>query len=165
LPVRELDKPANTKCRHQSSKGCGVYRRAGFPASCALWSCRWLLSRDTADLQRPDRTGYVLDLVPDVVRARDNTTGLNQEIEIVQVWVRPGADPLKERGFRRYAERQAKKGIAMLLRFGTDRAVAVFPPAMASDEQWHVIGDAQMVRAVTQTGNLLLDRLKGEPHA
>ena len=63
LPVRELEKPADTKCRHQSSKGCGIYRRPGFPDSCHLWSCRWLVDDDTADMLRPDRAGYVLDLV------------------------------------------------------------------------------------------------------
>lgn len=163
LPVRELEKDANTKCRHQSSKGCGIYRRPGFPASCELWSCRWLVNDDTADMLRPDRAGYVLDLIPDLMRLQDSATGMGQEIEVVQVWVAPGAGPLPDKRLRRYAERQAERGVALLLHHGWGPATAVFAPALSHDGEWHVIDgatDPRMQKVETQTGSRLLDRLK-----
>lgn len=162
LPVRELEKDANTRCRHQSSKGCGIYQRPGFPVSCELWSCRWLVDDDTADMLRPDRAGYVLDLVPDLMRLSNNETGEAREIEVVQVWVAPGVDAIKDKRLRRYAERQAERGRALLLRHGWGPATAVFAPALASDGEWHVIdgADPRMQRVETQTGSRLLDRLK-----
>jgi len=161
LPVRELEKDANTRCRHQSHKGCRVYRTPAMPASCHLWSCRWLVADDTEDMLRPDRAGYVIDIMPDLLRLENNETGEVQEIEVVQVWVEPGADPLHDKRLRRYAERQAKRGAALLLRRGWGPATVVFAPALASDGEWHVIDDGpQMKRVETKTGSRLLDRLK-----
>jgi len=163
LPVRELAKDANTRCRHQSSKGCGVYRRPGFPASCELWSCRWLVSDDTADMLRPDRAGYVIDMMPDMMRLENNDTGEAQEIEVVQVWVEGSRAPLVfDKKLRRYAERQAERRAALLLRFADGSAMAMFAPALSSDSEWHIIesGDARMKTVETQSGSRLLDRLK-----
>lgn len=161
LPVRELQKPANTRCGHQSSHGCAVYRQFGFPPSCALWSCRWLVADDTDDMPRPDRCGWVIDMMPDIVRLRNNETGAVEEIEIVQIWVEPGHEALKDRALRRYIERQAERGVATLLREGSNKATAVFGAALASDNKMHVISGDQMIRAETRTGNYLLDRMTG----
>jgi len=164
LPVRELAKPANTKCQHQSSKGCGIYRQPGFPNSCHLWSCRWLVGDDTADILRPDRAGYVIDIMPDMMRLENNDTGEVHEIEVVQVWVEGSRSPLVfDKRLRRYAERQAEARRALLLRFADGSAMAMFAPALSSDGQWHIIdsGDARMKKVETQSGSLLLDRLKG----
>jgi hypothetical protein len=162
LPVRELHKPSNTRCEHQGRKGCAIYHRLGFPASCAIWSCRWLTEDDTADMVRPDRAGYVLDVMPDIVRARDDASGRIEQIEVVQVWVSPGGDPLADRALRRYGERLARRGVALLLRFGSDRATAVFAPPFSADHKWHVVPAEQMERAETRTGSLLLDQLMEE---
>ena len=63
LPIKDLDKPANVRCQHQTAfKGCAIYRRR--PMSCRLWSCRWLVDPTTSDLRRPDRAHYVIDMVP-----------------------------------------------------------------------------------------------------
>ena len=163
LPVRELAKDANTKCRHQSSKGCAIYRRPGFPASCHLWSCRWLVADDTADMLRPDRAGYVLDMMPDIMRLENNDTGEAQEIEVVQVWVEgSNAALVFDKRLRRYAERQAERGAALLLRLADGSAIAMFAPALSSDSQWRVIdsGDARMKNVQPQSGSRLLDALK-----
>ncbi len=163
LPVRELAKEANAKCRHQSSKGCDIYRRPGFPASCELWSCRWLVSDDTADMLRHDRAGYVLDLVPDLMRLSNTDSGEAQEIEVVQVWVEGSRAALVfDKKLRRYAERQAERGAALLLRFADGSAMAMFAPALSSDSEWHVIesGDPRMRKVETLTGSRLLDHLK-----
>jgi len=161
LPVRELEKDANTKCRHQSSKGCGVYRRPGFPDSCRLWSCRWLVDDDTADMLRPDRTGYVLDIMPDMMRLENNDTGEVHEIEVVQVWVEGSRAPLVfDKRLRRYAERRAERGAALLLRFADGSAMAMFAPALSSDGEWHIIDNARTKKVETQSGSRLLDHLK-----
>jgi hypothetical protein len=161
LPVRELQKPANTRCEHQSAaRGCRIYHRRGFPASCAVWSCRWLNGHDTADMLRPDRAGYVLDVVPDAVQATNNETGEKYMVTVVQVWVAPGAEPLHDPRLLRYAERQAEDGVALLLRYGSNSAVAVFPPKLATDGGWHIVGGDSMQRVETKTGNMLLDALR-----
>jgi hypothetical protein len=161
LPVRELEKPGNTRCIHQSRKGCGIYRKPGFPPSCHLWSCRWLVADDTTDMIRPDRAGYVIDLMPDILRLENNDSGeLVQEVEVVQIWVEAGTDPLRDKRLLRYAERQAKRGVALLLRYSDGAAKTVFAPALASDGHWHIFGDDEMRRTETQSGSLLLDTLR-----
>src|SRR5262245_598700 len=71
LPVRELNKGAGQRFRFQKfHKGCTVYHRpeAGFPMCCGLWSCAWLIDPEgTADFSRPDRSHYVVDIMPDYV--------------------------------------------------------------------------------------------------
>jgi hypothetical protein len=161
LPVGELQKAANTRCQHQGHKGCAIYHKPGFPMSCALWSCRWLTGDDTADMLRPDRSRYVLDIIPDMVRKHD-VAGV-EEIEVVQVWVEPGSDPTKDRRLMRYAERQALRGVGLLLRFSPTRAAAVFAPPMTSDGQWHIVDDARMQTAASPSGNLIVDKLRGAP--
>src|SRR5215471_20912157 len=91
LPVREVNKAANTKCRHQSTaKGCAVYRKPGrFPLSCAAWSCQWLTEAHTAKLKRPDRSGYVIDMMPDLIVQENNKTGEKTETMVLQVWIDP----------------------------------------------------------------------------
>src|SRR5215467_12304608 len=65
--LRDFDKPAGARCPHQRHhKGCGVYARR--PFSCRVWNCRWLAGDDAADLSRPDRVHYVIDIMPDVIR-------------------------------------------------------------------------------------------------
>ena len=49
VPTKEINKPANTRCKHQKvGKGCGIYAQR--PFSCMVWNCRWLVNDDTADL-------------------------------------------------------------------------------------------------------------------
>jgi hypothetical protein len=118
---------------------------------------------DTADMLRPDRAGYVLDMMPDMMRLENNTTGEAQEIEAVQVWVEGSRAALVfDKRLRRYAERQAERHAALILRFADGSAMAMFAPALSSDGEWHVIdsGDARMKKVETQTGSRLLDRLK-----
>ena len=157
LPVRELAKPANTKCDHQSSKGCGIYRKLGFPLSCGLWSCRWLIGQGTEDMPRPDRAHYVLDMMPDAIKAVNNDTDEAVDIVVIQVWVDGGFDrALADRALWRYAERLGEEGRAIILRNGSTKARIMFPPAMASDNRWHLIDDAQ-VTIVPDSGNRLLE--------
>src|SRR6476620_5142686 len=85
LPTKEINKPAGERCPHQKhGVGCKIYARR--PSSCALWSCRWLTSDDTADLRRPDRSRYVIDPIPDYVTLRRHDDGSVMTVEVVQIW-------------------------------------------------------------------------------
>lgn len=160
LPVRELQKPSNTRCQHQGRQGCGIYQQPGFPVSCHLWSCRWLLGYETEDMPRPDRCGWVIDVMPDMVTLRNEGLGEVAQIEVVVVWVEPGRDVLKDRRLVRYIERQGEQGRAVILRHGTSIATAVFGSAMSGDGKMHIVDRDHMLRAETKTGNMLLDRMK-----
>lgn len=145
LPVRSLAKLAGQRCSHQShAKGCKVYARlASVSPECRLWSCRWLVEDDTADLRRPDRSHYVVDLMPDFVTLRNDETGELEHIEVVQIWVDPRyPDAHRDPALRAYLERRAKERIIGLVRFGTTEeplgsdGIALFPPSLSEGGQW-----------------------------
>lgn len=143
LPVRSVGKLAGERCEHQRHhKGCAAYARLGFVSpECKLWNCRWLVENDTADLRRPDRSHYVIDLMPDFVTLRDEETGAAQHIEVVQIWVDPRfRDAHRDPALRRYLERRAKENIIGLVRWDNERAIALFPPELSRDRQWHEQG-------------------------
>jgi hypothetical protein len=167
LPVRELDKEAGERCRHQrAGKGCAVYRRPGMPASCHFWTCRWLTGDDTGELHRPDRSRYVIDVMPDFVTCVDDITGRRWTIEVVQIW----CDPKAREAWRRdqalldYIERRGKEGKAAIVRFNNREACTVFPPDMSDDRQWHyrydgTIGERthtfyEIARAISKSGGV-----------
>lgn len=137
LPVRELDKGANTRCRHQSfSKGCKVYHRPGMPISCKLWSCRWLTDEATTGLPRPDRAHYVIDIMPDFVTAKEGD--MSAEIEVIQLWV----DPLypeahRDPALRKYLERLCdQRGAMVLVRYNSESGFCLIPPGMNNTGKW-----------------------------
>ena len=96
LPVRDnlvgIDKDAGVRCRHQSSsKGCKVYHKPwDFPVACGMWSCRWLVDPETEGLRRPDRSHYVVDIIPDEIIAEDtDRPEIGQHrFPVIQVWRR-----------------------------------------------------------------------------
>lgn len=161
LPVRELKKPANTRCRHQSSKGCAVYHKPGFPPSCAIWSCSWLVDDDAAGLHRPDRSGYVIDMMPDLVKVTNTETGEASEIPVIQVWCDPARpDAWRDPALLAYVEKQSlETGTAMLIRYGSARALTAFPPRMNVTGEWAVVANGEM--QASERGSLLLDKLAG----
>jgi hypothetical protein len=144
LPVRTLGKGPNERCKHQRHKGCAVYAQLGVVSpECRLWNCRWLVNDDTAELSRPDRSHYVLDLTPDFVTMRDNATGEGKHIEVVQIWVDPKyPDAHRDPALRAYLERRAENGVAGLVRWDNTEALAIFPPALSADRQWHEVQTA-----------------------
>ena len=88
--VRSLGKPARQRCKHQRHhKGCAVYRKRGFPPGCGAWNCRWLVEDVTDGLSRPDRSHYVLDVMPDYVTLR--TT--RRARRTTSRWCRSGSIP------------------------------------------------------------------------
>jgi hypothetical protein len=142
IPVEELKKPAGERCKHQRHAGCAIYARR--PLSCRFWNCRWLVNDDTADLRRPDRARYVIDIMPDFVTITHDGEP-NMDVEVVQIWV----DPHEREAWRdppllAYMERRASEGIATILRFSSYEALIVFPPAMSEDGQWHEHADGHV---------------------
>jgi len=134
-------KPAGQRCPHQrTGKGCAIYRKPGFPTACMFWNCRWLVNDDTADLHRPDRSHYVLDILPDFVTV---TAGIEEgapdavKVEVIQVWVDPGyPDAYKDPALLAYLERRGEQGIAAIIRYSSSEAFVMFPPAMTSSGQF-----------------------------
>lgn len=138
VPVGELGKPANTRCKHQCSKGCRVYDNplAGFPLSCAAWSCAWLKNIDADDLPRPDRAHYVIDTVPDFIDC-DDADG-RFRVPVVQVWVDPKhRQAHRDPKLRAWIERRARvTGQVALIRFGNAEAMVLCPPSLSSTKDW-----------------------------
>jgi len=133
----DFEKPAGESCPHQCAKGCRVY--AARPFGCRMWSCRWLTGDDTADLRRPDRSRYVIDLVPDFIEIEDNDTGEKTPVEVVQIWCDPKhRDAWRDPDLLAYIERRGREGKAALIRFSGTDGMAVFPPSLCGDEQWHI---------------------------
>jgi hypothetical protein len=160
LPVRELAKGAGERCRHQGMGKCRVYHRPQMPPSCALWNCRWLVDPATAKLKRPDRSHYVLDLLPDLIKLTHNETGEVTEVQVFQVWVDPAfRDAWRDPALMAYAEKQAEAGIAMLVRFGSAEGLAAFAPVFdaARPQRWHFIYHGTVAKS--PSGNLMLDKL------
>lgn len=130
MPTAEIGKPANVRCQHQCLKGCRIY--ANRPASCSLWSCRWLVEDDTGDQPRPDRSHIVIDMLPDVIRAVDNETGKERAMGCVVAWIDPNfPDAWQHAAFQRYVARQT---MPVLLRLSDVASVGVlFPPAVTGE--------------------------------
>lgn len=146
LAVRELSKDAGERCRHQrAGKGCMIYRQPGMPPSCALWSCRWIVNDDTADLSRPDRSHYVIDIMPDFVTLRHNETGETRPVQVVQVWVDPDfPDAHRDPRLRDYLLRRGEEGIAAIIRYGSSDGFTLFSPPLADDGKWHEVHSQAM---------------------
>jgi len=130
-----LDKLAGERCPHQrTGKGCAIYHSSRMPACCTMWNCRWLVNDDTADLSRPDRSHYVIDIMPDYVTVVDNETGARHKVEVIQIWCDPKY-PYAHRDphLRAYLARRGEEGKMALVRYDSSRAVHIMPPAMTLD--------------------------------
>jgi hypothetical protein len=151
LPVVEISKAGGERCRHQKvGKGCQVYQQAwhppspsrsaaGFPPSCAAWSCRWLIDPETAGLPRPDRCHWVIDPMTDYIALTDDATGERQEVAVLQVWVDPAFPAAhRDRRLRDYLSMVAEKyQIAGLVRWNASDGVVIIAPSIAPDGKWH----------------------------
>ena len=130
IGVAEIDKPANTRCGHQFSKGCRVY--AHRPRSCRFWSCRWLFDPDAAGLRRPDLSGYIVDPNPESFIA-----GGVEQLAMV-VWIDP-ARPLSHRApeLRDYLTVvAAKHRMPAMVRQTPKDAMLLIAPGINSTGEW-----------------------------
>ncbi len=133
-------KLAGERCPHQRhGKGCAVYNTRTMPACCRLWNCRWLVNDDTAELARPDRSHYVIDIMPDFITINFHETGKQEHIPVVQVWVDPAyPDAHRDPALRAYLDRRgALDGQAAIVRYNDRDGFVLFPPSMSADHQWH----------------------------
>ena len=141
VPVADLHKGANQRCRHQTHKGCRVYARLDqVSPSCRLWSCQWLVNPDAGELRRPDRAHYVIDIMPDFVGVQDNATGETRDLPVMQIWADPQHPDAwrHDMALRRYIERACDaEGLIAVIRFSATEAVVLVPPRMAHDGEWH----------------------------
>jgi hypothetical protein len=138
LPVADavLQKKGGERCKHQAHHvGCRVYNSAAMPPSCRLWNCAWLVADDTGDLRRPDRSHYVIDIMPDFVTIEDNETGARINMPVVQIWIDPNhPDAHRDPALRAYLE---ARPTAALIRSNSHDAFLLVPPALAGDGKWH----------------------------
>jgi hypothetical protein len=163
LPVPPLEKKAGERCRHQKvGKGCAVYHKPGMPRECALWNCRWLVNDDTADLSRPDRVHYVIDIMPEFITARDNETGEKRNIQVAQVWIDPRhPEAHRDPALRRWMFRRAQAGIATIVRYNAKDAIVIFAPPFDAGSEWHEIKSG-MQSVKTHTLDEMVQALDGE---
>lgn len=130
LPVPPLKKLAGQRCKHQRLTGCKVY--VDRPTPCRLWSCRWLTGEGTEDLRRPDRSGYVIDMMPDIIRVTAGDDHPPRDVEVVQVWAdatRPNAWR-EDIAFTAFMIRHAEQGRPTLIRFNSADALVVLAPVL-----------------------------------
>src|SRR4051812_40373702 len=136
VPVEELHKPAGKRCKHQRhGRGCMIY--AVRPISCREWSCMWLVGTEDEGplaLNRPDRSHYVIDQVPDIIRATNNETGEVTQIDVMQVWVDPRfPDAWQDDALLGLLERQ---GIVALIHYNSNEGFTLWPPSRNSTGKW-----------------------------
>ena len=142
LPVADvmLKKSAGERCRHQAHHvGCRVYNSDAMPPSCKAWSCAWLIADEAADLRRPDRAHYVIDILPDFVTMKPDDGGEPVKVPVVQVWLDPDyPDAHRDPGLRKFLAKLGEtRGMAALIRSNSKDAFFLAPPALASDGKWH----------------------------
>lgn len=131
LPVKDINKPANTRCEYQHlapGHGCSIYPLR--PYSCAMWTCRWLKNPTaTAALERPDISHYVIDVVPDYVTFRDDDTGaVKGRFPVLQVWCDPEhRDAHQDPALRELLEHYHAMA---LVRFSSSEAFLLAPPSV-----------------------------------
>jgi hypothetical protein len=136
VPVRSLGKLAGQRCEHQQHhKGCNIYAKLwGVAPECKLWNCRWLGNDDMDELRRPDRTHYVVDIMPDFVRAADRDGNPTYTIEVAQIWIDPDyPDAHRDPALRAWLER---KNLVGLVRYSNEGALTIIPPHMMDNGQW-----------------------------
>jgi hypothetical protein len=134
LPVRSLGKGSGERCRHQQHhKGCKVYANLlAVAPECRLWNCRWLVD-DAGDTKRPDRAHFVVDVMPDFVRA-DDGDGNIVEVPVVQVWVDPDyPDAHRDPALREWLDRT---GQVALVRYSSGDGFCLFPPSRMASGEW-----------------------------
>ena len=142
LPIKELNKPGGVRCHHQrlhQGGCCKVYgQEMAYPRSCAQWSCRWLVDPALA-LPRPDRSHYVIDVLPDFLQVEEQG-GNRRQVPAVQIWVDPlHPDAHREPRLRAWINTNAAAtGMIAVIRDNTNPGpgLVLIPPVMTDQGQW-----------------------------
>src|SRR5262249_15036772 len=83
---------------------------------------------------RPDRAHYVIDIVPDVIRAVPDNGDPPYDVEVVQVWVDPDyPDAHRDPALRAFLEHEKT---AAIVRYDSRRAFTLIPPSRSNDGKW-----------------------------
>lgn len=158
VPVeRPLNKPAGVKCKHQCSRGCRIYDNR--PDPCRAWNCTWLYQPETANMRRPDQSGYAVDPMPNLILAN------GEPLHVIQVWVDPARpDAHRDPALRDYlalmAERHRMPALVRWSHPGSQEgrdAMFLAAPCLTDDGEWHetispMISEDDMRRKVVATG-------------
>lgn len=134
MPVPQLGKGANERCKHQrSGKGCLIYKSR--PWSCRTFVCRWLGDPKTTALPRPDRSHYTIDPEFDQVIIEGQTI-----VAVLQVWLDPAfPNAWDTPELRSYMLMMAERfRVATIIRTNSRDGFVVFPPPLATDREWHI---------------------------
>lgn len=137
LPVKAVNKNGGVKCQHQCATGCAVYGQLETVApECRLWTCEWL-NGNAGDLQRPDLSHIVIDVLPDYITIQDNESGEAVNIGALQVWIDPAhKDAHNDPALRAYLDQRGQRdGMVSIIRYGEAEGFVLFPPAMTGG-QW-----------------------------
>jgi len=143
LPIGEIGKKFGQSCEyHKFKKGCTLHGTPSKPASCSKWSCWWLLD-PRFDLPRPDRAGYVVDMIPDfVVFGEDVFTG--KRVNALQIWADPKR-PEAWRGAMDWIKRVIGETEAVaVIRFSERDAITLVPPRLTDTGEWAEIDSRVM---------------------
>lgn len=141
IPVEEMDKPAFQKCEFQKyHKGCTIYPDR--PVGCASWSCGWLVNPADPNgpllsLDRPDRSGYVIDPMLGSITVQDDE-GKSYEEASVEIWVdglQNIRKPIDDPKFCVWHQ----ENIPMLtctIRYAIGKGVVMVPPNRNNGKDW-----------------------------
>lgn len=162
-------KMAGEKCRHQvSGKGCRVHGTPQMPMACKAFTCRWLSEPETKDLERPDRVGYVLDVMPDVGVMRDEHSGKEYVLKTIQIWVDPARpDAHHDPKLRAYLRKKFHAGGEVgSVRFDEVHGLTLFPPesntgATWVEKEWTAGKDLESIKALARAGDeVSIDKIR-----
>ena len=130
MPIEEINKKANVKCNHLKSNGCGIYKSR--PISCRMWSCRWLIDEDTAEIKRPDRAGYIIDTALDTILVD------GEPVNALQIWVDPvRRDAHLDPSLRKYLNMMGEvHGLPAIVRWASDECFFLAAPSLTKSRQW-----------------------------
>jgi hypothetical protein len=161
LPVHEagIDKAAGVKCKYLSfAKRCKIYESR--PKCCRLWNCRWLIEDDAADLRRPDRSHYVIDILPDLLHVGDPCEEY-KKIAALQIWVDPlHPEAHRDPALRAYLEH---KNMPAIIRYDGSNGFVLLPPQLTDTKHWlEHRGGKTMNRETTVQERAEAMRLAGE---
>jgi hypothetical protein len=125
--VEELHKRSGERCKHQRFNGCAIYKSR--PVSCRAWSCRWLVDEDCVELRRPDRSHYVVDIMPDFITCQQD--GKSFDVPVVQIWCDPKyPDAHRDPALRAYLRMLWERdGVVGLVRFDGQTGLSLLPLA------------------------------------
>jgi hypothetical protein len=98
----------------------------------------WLIGDDTDDLSRPDRSHYVIDVVPDYIIAINGEDLKKERVTTIQIWCDPKhPDAHRDPKLREYLMRRSiKERIIGQVRYANDSCLVLIPPNLTEDGQW-----------------------------